>query len=323
MKFWLALGLVVGIGLSAQEMIPGTARIVVKDTDPQNTSGWICPMHPNEVKAEPGNCSICGMKLVPGDPAATADYGLDVTTEPRAVKAGEKTKFHFAISHPVSGAKVDSFAEVHDKLFHLFIVSRDMKEFFHEHPVLQKDGSFLIEHTLPKPGQYVLFSDFMPNGGGPQLIATPIVTAGYEGDIASDVPKLAADPPWVRTLDGVTVAMQIEPAKLTSGDEVDIPIHFEDEKTGAPIKDLQRYLGAFGHAMMLSEDMMEHVHAHPAEMLEGTTITSGGGPDLVFHALFPKPGHYRIWLQFQRNNKLSTVPFTVRVLRVGESATTP
>ena len=69
--------------------------------------------------------------------------------------------------------------------------------------------------------------------------------------------------------------------------------------------------------------MMEHVHAHPQEMLEGTTITSGGGPDLVFHALFPKPGFYRIWLQFLRHDKLSTVPLTVRVLRAGETPTTP
>ena len=35
------------------------------------------------MKAEPGTCSICGMKLVPGDPMATADYRR-VTTEPRA-----------------------------------------------------------------------------------------------------------------------------------------------------------------------------------------------------------------------------------------------
>jgi hypothetical protein len=87
------------------------------------------------------------------------------------------------------------------------------------------------------------------------------------------------------------------------------------------VKDLQRYLGAWGHAMMLSEDMTEHVHAHPEEMLEGTPIMEGGGPDLVFHALFPKPGNYRFWLQFQRHNVLSTVPFTVRVFRVGETAT--
>ena len=132
-------------------------------------------MHPNEVKATPGTCSICGMTLVPGDPMATADYALSVTTEPRAVKAGQKTRFRIAIRHPLTGEPVTQFAEVHDKLFHFFIVSRDMTQFFHEHPVLEKDGSFTIEHVLPAAGHYMLFSDFMPVGGGPQMIATPLV----------------------------------------------------------------------------------------------------------------------------------------------------
>jgi len=317
MRYVLAVVLVLATGLSAQEMMPGTARPLLKDL-PSTTSGYICPMHPNEVKAEPGKCSICGMTLVPGDPMATADYTMHVTIEPRAIKPGEKTKFRFAILHPLTGEPVTQFGEVHDKLYHLFIVSRDMKQFFHIHPQLEKDGSFTIEETLPAPGQYVMFSDFMPVGGGPQLIATPITTTGFDGDIASSWPNLKADS-FTKNADGVKIDMQIEPAKLVAGEEADIPIHFTDEKTDAPIKDLQRYLGAFGHAMLLSEDMTEHVHAHPAEMLEGTDITSGGGPDLVFHALFPKPGFYRMWLQFQRNNVLSTVPFTFRVIRPGET----
>jgi hypothetical protein len=317
MKYVLTLALLFAVGVSAQEMMPGTARPLLKDL-PSTTSGYICPMHPNEVKAEPGKCSICGMTLVPGDPMATADYTMHVTIEPRAIKPGEKTKFRFAILHPLTGQPVTQFGEVHDKLYHLFIVSRDMKQFFHIHPQLQKDGSFTIEETLPAPGQYVMFSDFMPVGGGPQLIATPITTTGFDGDIASSWPNLKADS-FTKNADGVKIDMQIEPAKLVAGEEADIPIHFTDQKTDAPIKDLQRYLGAFGHAMLLSEDMTEHVHAHPAEMLEGTDITSGGGPDLVFHALFPKPGFYRMWLQFQRNNVLSTVPFTFRVIRPGET----
>lgn len=318
MRLCFALALACVVGLSGQEMMPGTARPLIKDL-PSTTSGYICPMHPNEVKPTPGTCSICGMTLVAGDPMATADYTLRLTTEPRAIKAGQKTRFKIAILHPLTGEPVKEFAEVHDKLFHLFIVSRDMKEFFHEHPVLEKDGSFSIEHVIPTPGQYVLFSDFMPVGGGPQMIASPVVTAGFEGDIASTWPNLKPDTSLVKTANGVRVELRIEAGKLIAGEEADVPIHFEDEKTEAPVTNLQRYLGAFGHAMMLSEDMTEHVHAHPEQMLEGTTITEGGGPDLVFHALFPKPGHYRIWLQFQRNNTLSTVPFTVRVLRSGET----
>jgi hypothetical protein len=134
---------------------------------------------------------------------------------------------------------------------------------------------------------------------------------------------LKPDTSFVKTANGVTVDLQIDPSKVVAGEEADVPLHFVDEKTGAPVKDLQRYLGAFGHAMMLSEDMTEHVHAHPEEMLEGTAITEGGGPDLTFHALFPKPGNYRIWLQFQRNDVLSTIPFTVRVLRSGETLASP
>jgi hypothetical protein len=318
MRYALALVLVLATGPSAQEMMPGTARPLIENL-PVTTSGFICPMHPNEVKATPGTCSICGMTLVAGDPMATADYALTVTTEPRAVKAGQKTKFRIAVRHPLTGEPVTEFGEVHDRLFHFFIVSRDMTQFFHEHPTLDKDGTFTLEHVLPAAGQYMLFSDFMPVGGGPQLIVTPLTTAGFDGDIASSWPNLKPDTALTKVANGVSVELRVEPGTFIAGEEADVPIHFEDEKSGQPVTNLQRYLGAFGHAMMLSEDMTEHVHAHPEEMLEGTTITEGGGPDLVFHALFPKPGNYRIWLQFQRNNVLSTIPFTVRVLRSGET----
>lgn len=313
----LSLVVALAASTSGQELMPGTARPLLKDL-PATTSGYICPMHPNEVKATPGTCSICGMTLVPGDPMATADYALKVSTEPRAVKPGQKTKFRITVRHPLTGEPVKDFAEVHDRLFHFFIVSRDMTQFFHEHPAPEKDGSFTIEHVIPTAGHYMLFSDFMPIGGGPQMIATPLVTAGFDGDIASSMPALKPDA-MKKTVNGVIVNLLIDPAKVVAGEEADVPIHFEDEKTGEPVKNLQRYLGAFGHAMMLSEDMTEHVHAHPEEMLEGTAVSDGGGPDLVFHALFPKPGHYRVWLQFKRNNVLSTVPFTVRVFRSGET----
>lgn len=318
MRAVIAALLVLATGVAAQEMIPGTARPLIENM-PATTSGFICPMHPNEVKADPGTCSICGMTLVAGDPMAIADYLLRVTTEPRAPRAGQKTKFKFSVLHPLTGAPVTDFAEVHDKLFHLFIVSRDMAHFAHEHPVKEADGSFSYEHTLPAAGHYMLFADFMPVGGGPQMIASPLITAAFDGDIAASVPRLEADKSLTRTANGTTVELQIDPGALIAGEEADVPIHFVDEKSGEPVRDLQRYLGAFGHAMMLNVDMTEHVHAHPEEMLEGTNVTAGGGPDLVFHALFPRPGHYRIWLQFLRNDVLSTVPFTVRVLRAGET----
>ena len=48
----LALACMLATAVAAQEMMPGTGRPLLKDM-PATTSGYICPMHPNEVKAEP------------------------------------------------------------------------------------------------------------------------------------------------------------------------------------------------------------------------------------------------------------------------------
>ena len=57
--------------------------------------------------------------------------------------------------------------------------------------------------------------------------------------------------------------------------------------------------------------MTEYVHAHPREETQpDPSAPTTGGPEVTFDALLPKPGRYRAWLQFQRNDKLTTVSFT-------------
>jgi len=276
-------------------------------------TGYICPMHPNISSATPGKCEICGMELVPGDPMATAYYTLNVDMQPRAIKAESKARLTFSVFHPLTGARVTDFADVHDKRYHLFVISRDLSYFAHEHPEPVGNGAWTIDLTLPKPGHYVLLSDFLPTGGGPQMIVTPLTTAGYDGDVTSAIPRLEPDLEWTKRADGVNVELTLSRSQLIAGEEVDLPFRFTHENTGEPITDLQRYLGAFAHALIVSEDLVEHIHTHPEQMLEGTAITSGGGPEVTFHALFPRPGRYRAWLQFQRNDRLSTVAFTFDV----------
>jgi hypothetical protein len=263
------------------------------------------------------------MDLVPGDPLMSSDFHLTVKTTPRLVAAGVPVRFTFTATHPVTGEPVKTFELVHDKLYHLFVLSRDLEFFQHLHPEPNQDGSFSLETTLPKPGHYVLFSDFFPTGGGSQIITTPIVTAGFDGDVMSSIPTLKPESVWDKVVDGSRVQLKIEPSLLVAAEDLDLPIHITDAATGAAVTDLQRYLGAFAHALILSEDMVDFIHTHPEEQLEGTTITGGGGPDVVFHALFPRPGRYRMWVQFQRRDRLSTVVFTFRVSRLGEPTPTP
>lgn len=52
---------------AAPEAPEGAGTADAPAPDPQKKQ-WTCPMHPEIVRSEPGNCPICGMKLVPVKP---------------------------------------------------------------------------------------------------------------------------------------------------------------------------------------------------------------------------------------------------------------
>jgi hypothetical protein len=319
----LALALVSSSATAQPATVSPEPQSASPATPPAAVSGFICPMHPDVVEGAPGTCPRCGMDLVPGNPLGTANYRLTVETSPRVVEAGQKTRFRFLIEDPVTRARVKDYAVVHDMPYHLFVISRDMTEFDHVHPTQDDDGVFGIDLTLPKPGHYVLISDFFPTGGSGQVLTTPIVTAGYDGDVMASIPTLALDDSWTKREGGVSVDLRMAQTALVASEDLDLPLRFVDATTGEPVRNLERYLGAFAHALIVNEELTEYIHAHPEEMLEGTDIKTGGGPEVVFHTLFPKGGRYKAWVQFQRGGHVSTVSFTFKVLRPGELLTGP
>ncbi len=280
---------------------------------------YICPMHPDIVSSAPGTCRKCGMALVAGTALEAADYRLELTTTPPAVEAGRPARFRFAVFHPMTGAAVTDFAVVHDRPYHLFVVSQDLTFFDHVHPEQGPDGSFSIDLTLPRPGYYKLYSDFLPSGGGPQVIAHPVVTARFDGDVVSSLARLEPDRSLSKTIEGTIVELQIDSGELVAGGAVPLKFRLLDETTRQPVTDLEPYLGAWGHALVLSEDGIEYIHAHPTEPLPESVDRSAlrGGPAVTFEALFPKAGRYRIWLQFHRRGRTPTAWFTVAVPGLG------
>ena len=95
------------------------------------------------------------------------------------LRAGQTARWTFRVFRPDSDEPVTRFERVHERQYHLFVVSQDMADFQHIHPEPQPDGSWALDVTLPKAGYYKVLSDFMPSGGAAQLIAHPVVTAGF------------------------------------------------------------------------------------------------------------------------------------------------
>ncbi len=279
---------------------------------------YTCAMHPDYRTNGPGSCPKCGMTLVPVTPAIADAFELQLECSPRAPKPNEKIRLHFSIFNPKTGEQVKHFNVTHDKLFHLFIVSQDMSSFQHIHPTLEPDGSFTMNTVLPIPGNYKVYSDIYPHDGAPQVLQKNITTAGYSNDLLGAQPRLTPDTILTKTVDSMKIELKIEPQNIISGQPAALKYHLTDVKTGEPVHNLVPYLGAWGHTLILSEDQSDYVHSHPEETVPEMPDKSKarGGPDATFNAFFPEPGIYRIWTQFQREEVLSTVSFTVRVERL-------
>jgi hypothetical protein len=293
---------------------------------PEQEVAWVCPMHPDYTMDIAGNCPRCGMALVRAAPFDVRDYRLDFETVPAVVKPGVKATLAMRIFHPGSGELIKRFEVVHERPYHLFVISQNMEYFQHIHPTELPDGTWSIDVTLPKAGYYKVLSDFLPGGGAAQFLARPLVTAGYAGDLAGDSAHLVPDTVLTKTVDDVTATLSYDPPVFVVGLYGHLNFHLTDTATGRPITDLQTYLGAFGHTLIMSEDMVNYVHSHPLDILASPDNDGGlpqfrippgadlekmrGGPDVAFEGLMPKAGRYRAWTQFRRNDRVYTFAFT-------------
>ncbi|HEV8348134.1 MAG TPA: heavy metal-binding domain-containing protein [Vicinamibacterales bacterium] len=264
-----------------------------------------CPMHPNVRGRDGDKCPQCGMMLVRAARADYAGYLVDLETSPRVLRPQQKARARIFVRDPHTKATVRRFDPVHERVFHLFIISQDLEYFAHVHPTLHRDGSLDVDIQLPKTGVYQLIADFLPSGGSPQLVQKSIVTAGYAGPLVAP-PRLARD-----TGDKIVGDMRVTltmPEPIAGREQL-VTFELHDAASGAPVTDLEPYLGAAGHLLFTSADLAIAAHSHPV-----VEISARGGPTVVFQMLFPREGDYRMWVQFQRRGEVLTSSFTVPVL---------
>jgi hypothetical protein len=190
---------------------------------------------------------------------------------------------------------VNHFQLVHEKLFHMFAVSADLEFFVHDHPVLGPDGVFRISTSFPRPGVYRILGDFYPDGATPQLISKTIIVPGSP---AMPMARLTRDYD-TKEASNMKVAVKTDPEQPISGTKTMMFFRVD------PAEGLEKYIGAWGHMLAVSDDLIDQIHTHP--------FIADGGPDLQFNVYFPRARNYRVWVQFQRDGVVNTAHFDVPV----------
>ncbi|WP_246320582.1 hypothetical protein [Paenibacillus qinlingensis] len=232
-------------------------------------------------------------------PKASTNLKAAFTFGSTSLQANEKSELTIQITDD-AGKAVTDFQENHEKLLHLIIVNHNLSSFQHIHPVYQGNGKFTVSASFDAGGDYKLIADFIPSGGTSTTLSQWVKVAGKEAEHT----VLKADAKLRQEVSGKDVELSL--SSLKAKEEVTLRFTIRDAQTKKEITNLQPYLGAVGHVVILSADAEQYIHVHPLE--EKAT-----GPLAKFATSFPEAGIYKLWGQFQHNGEVFTVPFVVEV----------
>ncbi|KQW49484.1 ATPase P [Nocardioides sp. Root1257] len=250
--------------------------------------GMGMPMHPQ--------MSVLEETDIP--PVTARDAGLTLSYDvPADARPGEPTKVRVTVTG-------GDLVRTHQVWMHLIVTRSDLGTFAHLHPEpTGQPGVFETEMTFPTAGTYALHAEVREQGQLADVLDEHDVT------VAGSAPAAVAVPTGdVRsaTVDGVRITLD---GDARVGDTSDLTLHGPD--------DLQPYLGAAGHVVVMRADGEDFQHRHaetyddrgrPVQALPGTTF----GPDLDLHVRFDVPGAYRLWAQLRlADGSVVTAPFVV------------
>ena len=280
-----------------------------------------------------------------GSEVHTHSTRFSVTSTPVTVPGSESaTMMTLQIVDKADGKPINDYEIVHDKKLHLILASSDLNWFNHLHPEFIGNGKFRVTTTFPKAGKFRVYADYKPKGEEGEVGYAELNFKAGDSDSFALTPKLVADKMqdgWMKVqspalpegqaeagraqaeLSEYQVALMPMPGKIKASE--DVMLHFQvRDSSGKPVKDLQPYLGAKGHCVILSADPKVYLHTHPTDgehQMEGMSTPAAGGGDVMFHTNFPRAGLYKVWGQFKHKNKIITAPFVVNVAE--GSASTP
>jgi hypothetical protein len=222
--------------------------------------------------------------------------GYSFRLDQGTVSPGDDVPVSFTIEGP-DGRAVTDYDEEHEKELHLIAVRRDFSGFQHVHPERAEDGTWSTTLDLTS-GQWRVFADFKASG-------SDAITLGNDLAVRGDYqPAEPTADTRTATVDGYTVTLD---GDIVPGEEAELTLSVTRE--GAPVTDLEPYLGAYGHLVALRSGDLAYLHVHP-EGTPGDGRTEPG-PDVVFFAEVPSPDRYYLYLDFKHEGVVRTAAFAV------------
>lgn len=252
-------------------------------------------------------------------------YKIEVTSSTGNVKPNQKATIKYKIKND-KGEILKNYETVHEKIMHFITVRKDLQYFQHLHPDFNKStGEFTVNITFQTDGPYRIFPDFTPGENNPQKLPVTVfqdIDVGYIGEYRAK--PITQDKDKAKIYDEYEV---ITTFPKDTKKQTEITYSLNISKNGIPITNLDNYLGALGHSVILKEGTLDFIHTHALDAKSvnasqghgqqqaqhgSSTQDANQGPEISFSATFPESGVYKIFTQFQYEGKLLTVDYAVK-----------
>lgn len=264
-----------------------------------------CPMHP-EVRGKEGDkCPKCNMLLEHTDiPENGKSYFMKLVSNPAEAESQKPVVLSFTPTEKGNeGTQVPLDIEMEKKL-HLIIVSDDLDFFDHQHPEYQPSGSYDLTYTFPAGGNYLLFAGYKPTGAEDITDKLPVSVKGSLKNKVTFTKEKLVDTEGI-----FKVQLKTESGKFSTGSTMHINAPILKDGKQLKADELDNYLGAKAHVVIISIKEKSYLHVHP-EVENGV---------LDLHASFDKAGMYRAWVQFQYQGKMYVTDFVLTVMQGTET----
>ncbi len=235
---------------------------------------------------------------------------------------------------------VEDLVPDHGHIMHLFLLrTPGFDRIWHLHPDRTDTGTF--EKDLPSidAGHYQVFADIVDKYGFPWTLVGAIDLPNVAGPAMTGDDSEGIAPTLTPTSDTTTSLLpdgtQVIWKRAAGPLKANVPMILEfevEDKSGAPANDLEPYMGMAAHAEIIRDDLSVFAHIHPsgsasmASMMMASADNPGSSsmadmkmptekiaPELSMPYGFPKPGLYRIFLQFKRAGRIETAYFDAHV----------
>jgi hypothetical protein len=227
---------------------------------------------------------------VPVDGTSAAAGGYRLVLAAPDLRPGVAGTLAFTV-RAGDGSVLTGYELRHERPLHLVLARDDLSAEQHVHPDLGAGGTWRVVVTLPSAGRWRAMADFVPAGADEPIVLGVDLLVPGDPDV-QPLPGPARDV----AVDGYVVSLA---GSAHAGGESDLS--FTVRRDGQVVTDLEPYLGAAGHLVVLRAGDLAYLHAHPDD------------DRLAFAVPFPTAGPHRAYLEFQHGGVVHTAAFTVEV----------